>query len=52
MNCVVLLTIFGSWKPRQGNALTDELSDSKQSNVYFFLTAIHYLNAPLTMNWD
>lgn len=32
---VVLLTIFGSWKPRQGNALTDELSTSKQEQCLF-----------------
>jgi hypothetical protein len=32
---VVLLKIFGSWKPRQGNALTDESSTSKQEQCLF-----------------
>lgn len=32
---VVLLSIFGSWKPRQGNALTDESSTSKQEQCLF-----------------
>jgi len=32
---VVLLNIFGSWKPPQGNALTDELSTSKQEQCLF-----------------
>lgn len=31
----MLLSIFGSWKPRQGNALTDELSTSKQEQCLF-----------------
>jgi hypothetical protein len=41
---VVLLNIFGSWKARQGNALTDELSTSKQEQCLFHCNSYRLFN--------